>query len=208
MARTSRSPLVSISRMSHSCSDTVLHMQTITLKQATSVLLSTNGTTVYLFVQAWNLDWFLIIFLCLKRFKNTGLWAPLRDTGLMSGVTLSHGVWVWSQLYQSLAVWFVQITSPISDSFLSITELESTYPDEFLRIKWHSNNICKEVLGELWLTLLISFSSTARAKCISASKFILRPFFMPSITVPIQGSRLSGLDYLTMLHSEQPNWFL
>ena len=59
--------------MFHSCSDTVLHMQTITLKQATSVLLSTNGTTVYLFAQAWNLDWFLILFLCLKRFKNTGL---------------------------------------------------------------------------------------------------------------------------------------
>ena len=82
--------MVSISRMSHSCSDTVLHVQAITLKQATSVVLLTNGTTVYLFTQAWNSDWFLIIFLCLKRFKNTGLWAPLRDTGLVSGMTLSH----------------------------------------------------------------------------------------------------------------------
>lgn len=97
MAWTSRSPLDSVPWMSHSSSDTILQMQAITLKphskQATSLLLLINGTTAYPFAQAGNLDWFLIAFLLLrkKRFKNTGLWAPWRDTELMSGVTLSHG---------------------------------------------------------------------------------------------------------------------
>lgn len=97
MAWTSRSPLDSVPWMSHSSSDAVLQMQAITLKphskQATSLLLLINGTTAYPFAQAGNLDWFLIVFLPLrkKRFKNTGLWAPWRDTELMSGVTLSHG---------------------------------------------------------------------------------------------------------------------